>query len=243
MEPLAPQDRVLLTKSVGQELSVEWFQPLAARWKVATLTRLATDIRLRIPETFAVHRRIVDWDQSLSPAAIPSGALGVDAMTLKVMRWSLMDWKRADFSNRLGSPFIAGLQMDAAPGIFSSAYFAFRLKGRLGDPKERVSQLLRAGQSVQRFWLTATRLGLVMQPCLAALAFTHYGSTGEAFTVSKSGRRVAAKLAHKANQVLSRPEELVFLGRIGWPNVRKLESRSTRVPLTSLMRNGPPQQD
>ena len=242
LETLGPENKLQLSKSVGGEMSVDWFETLAARWQVAGLTGMATDIRLRIPETFAVHQRIVDWDHSLSPAAIPAQALGVDALTLKAMRWSLANQKRTDFANRLGSSIIAGLQMDAVPGIFSSAYFALRLAQRSSDPKERVSQLLRAGESMQRFWLTATKMGLVMQPCLAALAFTHYGSTGEAFTISEIGRRLAAKLAHKANQVLSHPQELVLLGRIGWPNPRKVESRSTRLPLTSLMRSGPPQQ-
>jgi len=242
MEPLAPEIKHLLARSVDEELSVEWFETLGARWKVATLTRMATNIRLRIPETFAIHRRIVDWDHSLSPAAIPSRALGVDALTLKAMHWLLTDQKRTDLANRIGSPLIAGLQMDTVPGIFSSAYIAFRLRKRSCDTKERVSQLLRTGQSMQRFWLTATKLGLVMQPCLAALAFTHYGSTGEAFTASERGRRLALKLAQRANRILSHPEELVFLGRIGLPNIRKAESRSTRMPLTSLVRNCVPLQ-
>jgi hypothetical protein len=240
MGPLAPEKKLLLVKSVDENLSVEWFETLGARWKIATLTGMATNIRLRIPETFSVHRRIVDWDHCLSPAAIPSRSLGVDTLTLKTMRWLLKDQKRSDFANRIGSPYIAGLQMDTVPGIFSSAYVVFRLSGRSHDPKERVSELLRVGQSVQRFWLTATRLGLAMQPCLAALAFTHYGSTGEAFTISSSGRRLALKLAHRANRVLSHPDDLVFLGRVGAPSIRKVESRSTRMPLTSLLRNCTP---
>jgi hypothetical protein len=242
LESLAPEKKLQLSKTVDEALSVEWFETLGARWKVATLTGMATNIRLRIPETFEVHRRIVDWDHSLSPAAIPSHALGVDALTLKAMRWLLADRKRTDLANRFGSPYIAGVQMDTVPGIFCSAYVSFRLTGRSRDSKERVSQLLRAGQSVQRFWLTATRLGLVMQPCLATLAFTHYGSTDEAFTISLSGRQLALKLAHTAKQIFSHPEELVFLGRVGLPNMRKVESRSTRLPLTSLVRNSTPLQ-
>jgi sulfur-carrier protein adenylyltransferase/sulfurtransferase len=242
MEPLASDKKLLLAKSVDEKLSVEWFETLGARWKIATLTGLATNIRLRIPETFAIHRRIVDWDHSLSPAAIPSRALGVDALTLKAMRWLLTDRKRTNFANRVGSPYIAGLQMDTVPGIFSSAYVAVRLSARSHDPEERVSQLLRAGQSLQRFWLTATSLGLAIQPCLAALAFAHYGHTGEAFTICESGRRLARKLAQRANRVLSHPEEIVFLCRVGLPNTRKEESRSTRLPLTNLVRNCTPLQ-
>jgi hypothetical protein len=92
---------------------------------------------------------------------------------------------------------------------------------------------------VQRFWLTATELGLAMQPCQAVLAFTHYGAAGEAFTISARERRAAERLARKTGEVLSRPEELVFLARIGFPGPRKSQSRSVRMPLAGQIRDRP----
>lgn len=234
MRPLPHESKALLAQSVDGDISLEWFEALASRRRVAALANLATDIRLRIPETFAIHRRIVDWTRLLSPHGIPSRALGLDRMTLKIMRWSMADWKRMDFGNRLGSAMFAGLQMDILPGLFSAAYFALRLRGAAGG-EDRARQLLRAGQTVQRFWLTATKLGLAMQPCQAVLAFTHYGATGEPFTVSERMRPAAARLARNAAAVFSSPQELVFLARIGWPRTRKLESRSTRLPLSTRM--------
>ncbi len=79
---LAAGDRQALSQALGPEFSLEWHETLAARRRIAALTRLATDIRLRIPETFDVHNKIVDWSRAYSPDAIPSRALGVDAMTL-----------------------------------------------------------------------------------------------------------------------------------------------------------------
>ncbi|HET7085346.1 MAG TPA: nitroreductase family protein [Rhizomicrobium sp.] len=235
--PLTPEQRRTLSQVVGPEFSVEWHESLAARRKIAALTRLATDIRLRIPETFAIHNRIVDWRRSLSPDGIPARALGLDAMTLKIMRWTLQKRQRTEMANRLGSPFFAGLQMDVLPGIFSAAYFALRLQQRFTDPGDTVRQLLRVGQAVQRFWLTATQSGLVMQPCLAALAFTHYGASGEAFTVSQPERRKAALLARRVARDLSDPPSLAFLGRIGMPVKARQESRSLRRPLAELVQS------
>jgi nitroreductase len=234
LRALSAESKALLTEAAGAEVAVEWFQTLAQRRGIAALTNRATDIRLRIPEAFEVHRRIVDWDRRLSPDGIPSRALGLDAMTLKIMRWSMAEWKRTEFGNRLGSTLFAGLQMDVLPGLFSAAYFAFRMPP--ADGQARVPQLLRAGQAVQRFWLTATRLGLAMQPCQAVLAFSHYGAAGEAFTVSARERRAAARLAREADRVLSRPEELVFLARIGSPRGAP-ESRSIRRPLAELIQD------
>jgi nitroreductase len=236
MRPLTAEDRRILSECLGPEFSVEWHESLAARRKIAALTRLATDIRLRIPETFDIHNRVVDWKRVNSPDAIPSSALGLDPMTLKIMRWTLAKRARTETANRLGSPLFAGLQMDFLPGIFSAAYFVFRLPQRQAGQLEGASQLLRAGQAVQRFWLTATSLGLALQPCLATLAFSYYGLTGEPFTVSEPERRKAAKLAHRAGRDLSNLETLFFLGRIGFPKA-VLKSRSLRVPLAQLVRD------
>jgi nitroreductase len=236
---LGAEQRQSLSQALGPEFSVAWHESLAARRKIAALTRLATDIRLRIPETFDIHNKIVDWKQAYSPDAIPSRALGVDAMTLKMMRWTLSKRKRTEVANRLGSPFFAGLQMDFLPGIFSAAYFAFRLSQRLPG-QEGVCQMLRAGQAVQRFWLTATKLGLVLQPCLATLAFAHYGRCDEPFTVSLPERRKAAALARRASEALADLQSTVFLGRIGFPQKAKLKSRSLRVPLDQLVREENP---
>jgi nitroreductase len=236
MRPLSPENRRILSECVGPEFSVEWHESLAARRRIAALTRLATDIRLRIPETFEIHNRIVDWKRVNSPDAIPSQALGLDSLTLKIMRWTLAKRARTEIANRLGSPLFAGLQMDFLPGLFSAAYFAFRLEQRPAGQQEAVSQLLRAGQAVQRFWLTATSLGLVLQPCLATLAFSYYGRTGEPFTVSEPERRKAAELASRAGREFSNLDTLFFLGRIGFPRA-KLKSRSLRLPLAQLVRD------
>jgi hypothetical protein len=236
LRPLSAEDRRALSDAVGPEFSVEWHESLAARRKVAALTRLATDIRLRIPETFDIHNHIVDWKRTHSPDAIPSRALGLDALTLKIMRWTLAKRQRTDMANRMGSPVFAGLQMDFLPGIFSAAYFTFRLKQRATGQAEEASQLLRVGQAVQRFWLTATKLGLALQPCLATLAFAHYGRAKEPFTVSAAERRKAEQLAGRAEATLGDVPSLRFIGRIGFPKA-KLESRSLRRPLAQLVRD------
>jgi hypothetical protein len=236
LRPLSENAKRALTEAVGPEFSVEWYESGPARRKVAGLTRLATDIRLRIPETFDIHNKIVDWKRSFSPDAIPSRALGLDALTLKIMRWTLAKRARTQMANRMGSPLFAGLQMDFLPGVFSAAYFAFRLKQRAAGPVEEANQLLRVGQALQRFWLTAAKQELALQPCLATLAFAHYGRAKEAFTVSMAERRKAEKLAARAEADLGDVPSLRFIGRIGFPKA-KLESRSLRVPLAQLVRD------
>jgi len=234
---LGPDDKQALADALGPAFSVIWHESLAARRKIAGLTRLATDIRLRIPETFDIHSRIVDWQRAYSPDAIPSRALGVDAMTQKMMRWTLAKRERTQMANTMGSPLFAGLQMDFLPGIFSAAYFAFRFREPRAPGAAGAAQLLGAGEAVQRFWLTASKRGLVLQPCLATLAFAHYGQSGEPFTVSQPERRKAQELAQRVVRDLGDLEATFFVGRIGFPKGAKLESRSLRLPLVQLVRD------
>ena len=237
MRSLTAKDKQALQEAVGPGFSLAWHESAAARRRIAGLTRLATDIRLRIPETFAIHGRIVDWQRAYSPDAIPSKALGVDAMTQKMMHWTLAKRERTEMANRLGSPFFAGLQMDFLPGLFSAAYFTFRFQEPRAAGAAGVSQLLRGGEAVQRFWLTASKRGLVLQPCLATLAFAHYGLANEPFTVATAERRKAQILARRVVRDLGDLQTTFFVGRIGYPQKAKLESRSLRVPLAQLVKD------
>jgi hypothetical protein len=158
-------------------------------------------------------------------------------LTLKIMRWTLARRARTEISNKLGSPTFASLQMDVLPGIFSAAYFAFVIGRQSPDQAVRAVQLLKVGQSVQRFWLRATRLGLAVQPCLAPLAFAHYGRTGENFTSHGPSLKAAARLALRLDQAVGTAGETVFLGRIGWPRA-PLDSRSVRRPVMELVEPG-----
>ena len=232
--PLSKDQKSALAAELSGDINLCWFESLADRRKIAGLTRLATEIRLRIPETFEIHNRIVDWDNLKSQHGIPARALGLDPLTLKIMRWTLARRARTEISNKLGSPTFASLQMDVLPGIFSAAYFAFVIRERAKDPDGRAVQLLKGGQSVQRFWLRATGLGLAMQPCLAPLAFAHYGRTGEDFTTHVPSLKAAARLSRRLDQTVGAGGEPVFLGRIGWSRSVPA-SRSIRRPLTELL--------
>jgi len=92
--------------------------------------------------------------------------------------------------------------------------------------------------AVQRFWLTATRLGLALQPSVAALAFAHYGREGIPFSEVPSALPRARKLADGFSRMCGegriQPEKVVFLGRIGCPVTAPRTSRSTRRPLSGL---------
>ena len=233
-QPVTVEQKAALAACLDDNIELRWFEALGDRWKIVKLNRMATEIRLRIPETFEIHNRIVDWENVQSIGGIPASALGLDPLTLKIMRWTLARRRRTEIANALGSPATASLQMDILPGLFCAGYFAFSLDEWAQEAKQRVIQILKVGQSMQRFWLQATGIGLVIQPCLAPLAFAHYGSHKQAFTSQRSSEKAAERLSVYMTETLGFPGP-VFLGRIGFPRSPS-PSRSLRHPLTSLVR-------
>lgn len=236
-KPLTTVQKQALAASLGDELEVSWFESSQERRKMAALNGRATDIRLRIPEAFTVHRRIIDWERGRSPTGIPAGALGLDRMTLGFMRWAMKDWARMRKVNRMpGATIGARLQMDYLPGINCAAHFVLSPRAALPEGTERVPVLLRHGQAIQRFWLTATALGLAMQPWLAPLCFAHYGREGAVFTDDASIRAKAAALADALDgAVPGAGADVLFAGRLGSPTSAHVAPRSVRKPLDALL--------
>jgi molybdopterin/thiamine biosynthesis adenylyltransferase/nitroreductase len=231
---LREHEQAALRDAIGDDLLLDWYPHSDQRRQFARISALATDIRLRAPETFATHRKVVDWERRLSPSGIPAGALGLDWATLKAMRWSMRRWSRTRLLNGLGGTLMAARQTDTAPILGSAACFTVRLATHAAE--RGPNTLLRAGEHLQRFWLTATRLGLAMQPLLAPLIFADYGEKGVSFTTDAAVQAKAATLAASFRQVVGAgTSDFVFMGRIGEPRSRQPECRSVRRPLAELM--------
>jgi sulfur-carrier protein adenylyltransferase/sulfurtransferase len=228
---LTPQQKAELEAAIGAELKVEWRETLAARWQLARICARSTDIRLRLPEAYRVHQSILDWDSRFSVDRVPAASVGVDPITLRMMRWLLRDWRRVRLANR----FFAGtlmprIQLDLIPGLSSAAYFVVSHNQPPSLNADPVS-LVRAGERLQRFWLTATHLGLAMQPALAPLCFAYYDRIGAPL----SERAKIARLAREAEGCFGRESTVLFLGRIGMPRTRTENARSIRRNTADLV--------
>ncbi len=233
---LGEADKAALAEALGEELAIEWHEPLGDRLKLARLNAMATDIRLRIEEAFRVHRAMLDWDRDFSPTGIPAKAVGLDAGTLKVMRWGFKDWRRLQRMNGMpGGLLPTILQMDYLPAIFSAALFTIRRVGPADANGSESEALLRIGIALQRFWLVAEHRGLVLQPALATAIFAHYGRHDESFTEDDKVRKRAKDLAGALQQGGYGGDDLVFLGRIGTPKRKGPKPRSVRRPLSELI--------
>ncbi|HVB99802.1 MAG TPA: hypothetical protein VNJ12_10795 [Candidatus Dormibacteraeota bacterium] len=232
---LTPGEKQALEACLGDGLTLDWHEGGRMLWRFGQLNAAATGIRLRAPEAFPIHQRVLDWSHVHSPDRIPVGAIGLARPMLPPLRWAMQRWGRMRGLNRLGGAAVTAAQLDQWPAWNSAAFFVIRDQAAAGEAAEP-ARLLRTGQSLQRFWLTATRLGLALQPTLATLAFAHYGASGEVFSQEPSLPRKAAGLARRFKEVTGHaPGEVVFLGRIGAPKLGLPGPRSIRLALDHLI--------
>jgi hypothetical protein len=189
-------------------------------------------IRLTTPEAFEVHRRVIEWHARSSADRIPDQAIGLDPLTLRAMRWAMQDWRRIEFLNSyLGGTFAPRIELDFVPSLACAAHFLIVS----GTSPVSVDDYVAGGGAMQRFWLTATRLGLQVQPEMTPLIFAMYARDGRQFSV----RPEAIALAHgvraglRALVGLNGLDRGIFMGRIGAGPMAV--ARSVRLGLDRLV--------
>lgn len=234
MRALTESEKQALQSAVGDQFHIRWFETLADKWAVSRLNASAAWLRLSLPETFVIHQRIVDWNNILSPDRIPATAVGLDPLTRQLMKWVLGDWKRAAFLNRyLAGPLTPVIEMDIVPGLCCAAHFAFVCPQ---SASSREDTLISLGQALQRFWLTATTLGLVIQPTFASTVFSYYGEHGSDFSEKPGTMQGAKIIACKFENLYGfKSNQIPVVGRIGQALGAPPRSRSARRELTDLI--------
>jgi len=228
---LLPHEKQALEASVGDGYEVQWIEGFAPKLRAARLMYANAKLRLTMPEAYEVHRRIIHWNSRHSPDRVPDQALGVDAATLRLMKWAMTSWGRLSTLNRVLGTWGPRLQMDLIPGLACAAHFVIRAK----RTPESVEDHVAAGRAVQRFWLTLTHLGLVMQPEMTPLIFSSYIQHGVPFSKVDRLHGPARQLRQRLQQLIGdSAHHPVFMGRLGAGPVPA--ARSLRKPLAELMK-------
>ncbi|TFW19279.1 nitroreductase family protein [Duganella callida] len=228
--PLTAAEKQALQDCVGGDYQVQWLEGFGNRLKAARLMYRNAGLRLTMPEAYEVHRDIIEWDAQFSEDKVPDQALGVDAMTLRLMRWGMRSWRRLERLNAVLGTSAPRLQMDLIPGLACAAHFVIRAH----RAPQGIDDYVAAGRAVQRFWLTLTALGLSMQPEMTPLIFARYVSNGVRFSRDDKLLALAASLREELQRVIGTGGAPVFMGRLGaGPAAR---ARSLRKALPRLMR-------
>jgi hypothetical protein len=211
---------------------VVWMSSFSQRLSIARLNYRSARIRLTIPEAFEVHRRVIEWGARFSEDRIPEEAVGVDALTGRLMGWLMQKWSRVEFFNTyLAGTVAPRLQLDLLPGVACGAHALLVAPAQPESPLDFVD----AGMAVQRFWLEAERCGLRLQPELTPLIFSRYARKGRSFTRMAEPTAWAHRVSDDLDTLFGSTDarSAVFMCRLGYgPTAR---ARSLRLPLDKLL--------
>lgn len=231
---LVEREKQMLEAALPAGYRIIWREGFAQRLRMAMLMFRNAGIRLTMPEAYREHVKIIDWRRRYSEDRIPDQALGADPVLTRVMEWALKHWSRVDWLNRYAAgTWLARIEMDLIPGLFCGAHFVIVADATPSSPED----YNRAGSAIQRFWLTATRLGLQMQPETTPLIFNRYLKQSIEFTSKPGIMRTATELSRRLHGMLGADvvDSAVFIGRIGAGKVAR--ARSQRRALDQLLIN------
>lgn len=234
MRALAPQDRQAIEAAVAHcgDFECLWFERLAQRIAIGRLLALATRIRLRLGAAWRTHVRVLAWDASFSEERIPDRAIGLDPVSLQLLRWTMANEQRALFVARhLGGTWWPQWRLDRWPALACGAHLAIVRRPRAAEPRTASTDLA-LGAAMQRAWLVAESRGLRMQPEMAVPIFAEYGARDARLLHDDPGvRRDAHRLAagwRALPGLAGRPWD-IWLCRVGFGPAAR--ARSLRRPL------------
>lgn len=228
--PLSADEKLELEAAVAPGFSLRWLEGDMRR-RMGLLWSQAGKVRMTTPEAFQTHQRAVAWGARFSADSIPGQALGFNAVSARIARWAMTSWRRQDFLNsHLGGTWLPRIELDLLPAMACGAHFAI-----VADHTPKgIDDYVDAGAALQRFWLTATRLDLQMQPAFTPLILADYARQGRPFSGQRPQPEAAQQVSERLQALL--PDialrRIVVVGRIG--DHRSTTARSTRLSLDEL---------
>lgn len=231
--PLSAPHRLRLEAEAAKVGGMEilWMDSFGERLRMASLLWQNALIRLTAPEAYTTHCNAIEWRSRFSVDRIPDQAIGLDAMTLMIMRWAMQSWDRVNFMNRYGGgTLLPRLQLDWWPAMRCASHFV------LLHPQapQTSTDYVNAGRSLQRLWLAAEQLGVRLQPEFTPLVFDWYIRDGSTISRVPRVQSAAQQLSRRMRTMWSDEvmDRAVFMGRVGYGPAAA--SRSLRKDLQSL---------
>jgi len=231
--PLTATQRQALVQAAGENFEVQLFESFNERKAIAKLLWDSAKIRLTCPEAYPVHRDIIEWHAQFSKDRIPEQAVGVDPATARLMQWVMHSWARVDFFNKYLLGTVAPrFQLDWLPALRCAAHLLVRPK----RPPACLADWIDLGMAVQRIWLTATQLGLHLQPQMTPVIFRWYARAGRRFSQQQSLFNDALTLSGRFEGLASAgaKADFGFFARVGVS--AQPHSRSIRLDVPELMK-------
>lgn len=227
-------ETIAALEAAAAPLRLRWFTGSGGRWQMARLLFAHALVRLKVKELWQVHRQILDWDDAQSMDRVPVASFPIDPLLRRVMAWAMVRWERIAALNRWAAgEVMPAVELDLLPALRCGAHVVF-----IAPTASDVDRLA-LGASVQRFWLTATSLGLQLQPAYTPIAFQQWDASGASFSADVTVAGAVRTVADRWRGLLGADAgQAVFAMRLGYG--APPHSRSQRLPMSRLLQEGRP---
>lgn len=230
-----PEGDLARLAAAAAPLRLRWFAGAGGRWAMARLLFAHARVRLRARELWLVHRAVLDWENPLSTDRLPVATLPIDPVLRRTMRWAMASWGRISALNRWAAgDLMPALELDLLPAMRCASHVVFVAPE--GDPS--FAGQVAAGAAIQRFWLTASSLGLQLQPSYTPVAFHAWASSGGRFSADPAIGAAVQRLSGRWRRLLGDDAgRAVFAMRLGYGGDPR--SRSMRLDMERLQGGRP----
>lgn len=224
---------------LDHDIKIHWLRGMSEKWAAARATMMTSDIRLRLPETYFVHKHMIDWSGRSSPDKMPAASLGTNSLSTAMTKWALQSERRNRMLLKMPAATMSfQVELDLIPSLFCASHFVLSFDPAV-TPDPQTSDYIRAGANMQRFWLYLTSQNMALQPWYIPIMFSRYIEENMAFTVDQKLHKQAEKLHDHVVQKILTPigvplRSVFFTGRIGYPT-KIPKTRSVRKPLSDLI--------
>ncbi len=229
---LTTAQKKALEACLDENYTVSWRETVAEKTQATHLNAKSMKLEIQHPLYYEELQSAIKLNSQFSAKRIPDKSFNFSLLTRFILRKVLPDKKLYTTMSKFGGFVMPIIETSLIPDMCSGAHILLtRKKEDVKDLKSEKfeEQAIQDGRMIQRFWLTATSLGLVLQPTFIQLAFsrepkgkTHIGNTPKFKEALESIR----KLFIKTNDI--EPERAMFAARLGFPKDRRVYSRSTR---------------
>ena len=238
--PLTDEQKKALDSSVSGVLDVHWHEGSSSRKQMARLSMRVFAVRMANQYCCTHIVRDMDFKHVFSRDGLPVKTLNMTLLSRKLMQFAMHSSKRLLALCRLPfATFLPAMEVEYMPNTHCAAHVMLSRAQSRSDSSSDPLARIKDGEAIGRFWLTAAKFGLNIQPNYALLAFAYYGRNDLPIqgSTARSNEKIAAFAKDFDATCHAKPDQITFVGRIGKAKTPAPLARSVRKPLQSFLVN------
>lgn len=231
--PLTNVEKKDLENCLEDSYRISWKESTFEKLRASHLNAKSMKLEIQQPMYYEELKAAIKINSQFSASRIPDKSFNFSLLTRFILGKVLPNKELYTRMNKFAGFIMPIVETSLIPDMCSGAHILLtRTKKDIKDLNSQafIEQAIQDGRMIQRFWLTATCLGLVLQPTFIQLAFSREPNGERHIGTTPTFKKTLESIRHLFIKVHSiEPEKAFFAARLGTPKDRRVYSRSTRL--------------